>query len=266
MAESPNSIENLLCIMSRLRDPLSGCPWDLQQTFRTLAPYILEEAYETVDAIESDNFADLCDELGDLLLQVVFCSRLGEEQGLFTFSDVVRSISEKMVRRHPHVFGDATATDPEAVKAEWERIKSEERRAKNESPESLLDTIPLSLESLTLSLKLQKQAAKVGFDWQELRPVISKIREELDELESAIDIDSPSSDISGEIGDILFSVVNLARHLRIDPEQSLRRTNRKFRARFSYIERSLSASGKSMEEVDLPTLESLWQESKSVLN
>ncbi|MCH9764963.1 MAG: nucleoside triphosphate pyrophosphohydrolase, partial [Alphaproteobacteria bacterium] len=242
--------------MEALRTPGSGCPWDLEQTFSTIAPYTIEEAYEVADAIARANMADLKDELGDLLLQVVYHSRMAEEAGAFQFADVADAIVRKMVRRHPHVFGDDAQRQAGVEDGFWERIKAEERAAKSEAhtqdatqPERMLDGVPLALPALTRAIKLQNKAAKVGFDWPSLAPVLAKMQEELAELEAALaahqESDAsgaptrPSASIEEEFGDLLFVIANVARHLKLDPEAALRAANQKFIARFEFIEDQL---------------------------
>jgi len=258
-------IGRLLEIMAALRTPSTGCPWDLQQNFATIAPYTLEEAYEVVDAIARDDLADLKDELGDLLLQVVFHARMAEEQGAFAFGDVVEAITAKLIRRHPHVFGDKRADDPQAVKGLWEEIKALERQAKaaagRPAPQGTLAGVPVTLPALTRALKLQSKASRVGFDWNDPRTVLSKIREEADEIEAALDGDQPNA--AAEIGDLLFAAVNLARHLQADPETLLRQTNRKFERRFGAIEQALAARGKAPQDASLAEMDALWNEAKS---
>lgn len=262
-------IGRLLDIMAALRTPKTGCPWDLAQDFSTIAPYTLEEAYEVADAIARGDMADLREELGDLLLQVVFHSRMAQEQGVFDFGDVVQGITEKLIRRHPHVFGDETQKTPNAVEGLWERIKDEEKKAKAarngaSSMESALAGVPVALPALTRALKLQAKASKVGFDWNDPRAVLRKIREESDEIEA--ELDRPVRDdaaTAGEVGDLLFAVVNLARHLRADPEAVLRQTNRKFERRFAAIERSLATKGKAPVEATLAEMDALWNEAKA---
>ena len=266
------NIDRLLDIMAALRTPGTGCPWDLEQSFATIAPYTIEEAYEVADAIERGDLDDLKDELGDLLLQVVFHAQMAREANAFDFNDVAAAISDKMVRRHPHVFGDAQADAPDAVKAQWETIKAEEsreraeRRANNGLPtddERFLDSVPNVLPALLGALMLQKKAARVGFDWPETGAVIAKIREELGEVESELAGSPVSRDrLEGEIGDLLFAAANLARHLKIEPEAALRRTNAKFRRRFGHIEDALRASGQSLEAASLDEMEAHWQAAK----
>lgn len=258
-------IVRLLTIMRRLRDPEDGCPWDVKQDFRTIAPYTIEEAYEVADAIDRGNLDDLRDELGDLLLQVVFHARMAEESGHFDFSSVTRAISDKMVRRHPHVFAEAQERDAESQTKAWETQKAEERaaKAKAEGREpSILEGISAALPPTTRALKLQKRAARVGFDWPEIRPVLEKIEEELAEIRTEIDRDAAVERLEDELGDLLFAVTNLARHLKIDPDSALRRTNAKFEARFQAIEVALAKEGRSIEDADLEEMERLWQAAK----
>ena len=265
-------ITRLLEIMAALRTPGTGCPWDLEQDFASITPYTLEEAYEVVDAIERGDLADLRDELGDLLLQVVFHARMAEEQGAFAFGDVVEAITKKLIRRHPHVFGSTRDLSPEEVKSLWDSIKAEEKaerkaeRAKmGLSPEAheagFLGGIPTALPALTRAQKLTTKAAKVGFDWPDATQVIDKIHEELDEVKEAAS--SKDRDrIEDEIGDLLFSVTNLARHFGIDPEQALRRTNAKFERRFRAVEQGLGEQDRSLDEASLEEMERLWVAAK----
>jgi len=266
-------IEALLAIMAALRTPGTGCPWDLEQSFETIAPYTIEEAYEVADAIERRDFLDLRDELGDLLLQVVFHARMAEEEGLFTFGDVVQAITAKLIRRHPHVFGNARNLSPEAVKALWHDIKQQEkderrreRVAAGKADDSahdhgLLADVPKVLPALTRAEKLQRKAATVGFDWTDRRAVLDKIREELREVEDTLDTADRNAQ-KDEIGDLLFAVANLARHLDIDPEAALRGTNAKFERRFRFIERTVEDRGASLSELTLADMEDIWQEAK----
>jgi len=271
MSQSPDGakINRLLEIMAQLRTPVTGCPWDLEQTFDTIAPYTVEEAYEVADAVERGDMDHLADELGDLLLQVVFHARMAEEAGHFTFDDVVDAICEKMIRRHPHVFGNEDARSAGAVKGMWERIKSEEAAEKQRGgggvPESILDGVPRALPALARAAKLQKKAARVGFDWPEIGPVFDKIREEIDELEEACRHDGGPENgaIRGEVGDVLFAIANLARHLHLDPEATLQETNGKFTRRFQFIERALADQGRALGEADLEELDALWDDSKA---
>jgi ATP diphosphatase len=256
-------VGRLLEIMAALRTPETGCPWDLAQNFSTIAPYTLEEAYEVADAIARGNLADLKDELGDLLLQVVFHARMAEEQGAFDFGEVVQSITEKLIRRHPHVFADETSRTPHAVEGLWERIKAEERANKAVQAGALAG-IPLALPALSRALKLQAKASKVGFDWNDPRAVLRKIREEAAEIEVELDrSETNKSATAGEIGDLLFAVVNLARHLDADPEAVLRRTNLKFERRFAAIERALADRGKAPQQSSLAEMDALWNEAKA---
>jgi MazG family protein len=256
-------IFHLLEIMAQLRAPDGGCPWDLEQTFATIAPYTVEEAYEVADAIERGDLADLRDELGDLLLQVVFHARLAEEAGDFDFADVVRAINDKMIRRHPHVFGEVRHRDVAEQTEAWETIKAGERAAKpRASPASLLDEVPVALPALTRAVKLSKRAARVGFVWPSAREVLAKLHEEVAELEAEVaagDIDKARD----ELGDVLFVCANLARQLDVDPEAALRGTNAKFVRRFKYIEAELAALGSSPEQSDLAEMDTLWDAAKA---
>ena len=265
-------IRRLIDIMAALRDPIAGCPWDVQQTFASIAPFTLEEAYEVVDAIERGATEDLREELGDLLLQVVFHARMAEEAGLFDFGGVVEAITTKLVRRHPHVFGDARALTSDEVKSLWGRIKAEEKRAKLaseakngaavEAKSGALDGVPVAMPALSRALKLQEKAAKVGFDWNDVRAVLEKIREEIVEVEAEIGEGSPLTQ-SNEVGDLLFAVVNLARHLKVDPEAALRSANAKFERRFAHIERRLAEGGRTPDGAGLDEMERLWDEAKA---
>lgn len=269
--EPSRDIARLLELMAALRTPGTGCPWDLDQDFATIAPYTIEEAYEVADAIARGDLVDLNDELGDLLLQVVFHARMAEEIGRFDFGDVVQAITAKLIRRHPHVFGDARDLDPEAVKALWAAIKAEEKAEKArahaaagqtaEVRASALDGVPLALPALTRALKLQEKAGRVGFDWGAVAPVIAKIKEEIAEMEAEIAADDRDA-AAGEIGDVLFAVVNLARHLGVDPEDALRRTNHKFTRRFHAIEAALARDGRTPEQSDLAEMDALWNAAK----
>ena len=255
-------IARLLEIMAALRTPGSGCPWDLAQSFATIAPYTLEEAYEVADAIARGDLPGLKDELGDLLLQVVFHARMAEEQGAFDFGGVVEGITAKLIRRHPHVFADAQGRTAEAVKGLWERIKADEKAERGEAAEGALGGVPLALPALTRALKLQEKAGRVGFDWNDARAVLAKIREEADEIEAALDAGA-RDDAAAEIGDLLFALVNLARHLDADPEAVLRATNAKFERRFAAIESALAARGKTPKEATLAEMDALWDEAKA---
>jgi nucleoside triphosphate diphosphatase len=256
-------IGRLLAIMAALRTPKTGCPWDLEQNFATIAPYTLEEAYEVADAIAREDLTDLKEELGDLLLQVVFHARMAEELGAFDFGDVVEAIASKLIRRHPHVFGDEGPQTPHAVEGLWERIKAEEKAARGGAEKAgALAGVPIGLPALTRALKLQNKASKVGFDWNDPRAVLHKIREEADEIEAALDR-GDAGELADETGDLMFAVVNLARHAGIDPESSLRGTNAKFERRFGYIERALAQQGRSLESASLAEMDALWNEAKT---
>jgi nucleoside triphosphate diphosphatase len=256
-------IARLIEIMAALRTPGSGCPWDLEQNFQTIAPYTLEEAYEVADAIARGDLDHLKDELGDLLLQVVFHARMAQEQGLFAFEDVVEAITTKMVRRHPHVFADADGKTADAVKGLWERIKAQEKADQGEAAQTgALAGVPVALPALTRALKLQNKAGQVGFDWNDPRAVLAKIREEADEIEAALD-DMDRAHAATEVGDLLFAVVNLARHLDADPEGVLRGTNLKFERRFASIERALASQGKKPQDATLAEMDALWDEAKA---
>jgi len=257
-------IGRLLEIMAALGTPETGCPWDLAQNFSTIAPYTLEEAYEVADAIARDDLADLKDELGDLLLQVVFHARMAEEQGAFDFGAVVQAITEKLIRRHPHVFADETSRTPHAVEGLWERIKAEEKATNKADQTGALTGIPVALPALSRALKLQMKASKVGFDWNDPRAVLRKIREEADEIEAELDRpEMNKAAIAGEVGDLLFAVVNLARHLDADPEAVLRRTNLKFERRVAAIELALAAQGRVPQQASLAEMDALWNEAKA---
>ena len=254
-------LERLLGIMARLRDPHGGCPWDQEQTFATIAPYTIEEAYEVADAIERGDLSDLREELGDLLLQVVFHSRIAEEMGAFRFQDVAAAIADKMIRRHPHVFDDVQYRDVAEQAASWEQIKAQERAAKAKSG-GLLADIPAGLPALTRAQKLTKRAAGVGFDWPSAREVLSKLREEVQELEAEIQA-ADQEKIREELGDVLFVIANLARKLDVEPEDALRASNAKFIRRFRYIEEALAAQGRSPDQSDLEEMDRLWDEAKA---
>jgi len=256
-----SNIAELLAIMRRLRDPNGGCPWDLEQNFATIAPYTIEEAYEVASAIESGDYAALKDELGDLLLQVVFHAQMASEKGLFAFPDVVRAICEKMIRRHPHVFSTSGADTPSAVSRAWEDIKRQERAGKQAKPGGLLDDVPGALPALVRAIKLQNRAAQVGFDWPSPVTVADKIAEETRELAEAA-ASGKAEKVEEEFGDMLFAVANLARHLKLDPEHALRGANAKFVRRFKAIEAGLEAQGRTLEQASLEEMETLWQEAK----
>jgi nucleoside triphosphate diphosphatase len=263
-------ISRLLEIMKALRTPVTGCPWDLEQDFASIAPYTIEEAYEVTDAIARGDLDDLKDELGDLLLQVVFHARMAEEQQVFSFGDVVEAITRKMIRRHPHVFADKDGRLTSGhVKEAWDRIKAEEKaeRAARRPPEdtpahkSLLSGVKAGQPALTRAMELQRKASSVGFDWNDPRAVLHKIREEADEIEAALDR-GDSEELAAETGDLMFALVNMARHVGADPEAALRGTNAKFERRFGYIERTLAAQGRSLEDASLAEMDALWNEAK----
>jgi len=262
-------VSRLIEIMAQLRTPVTGCPWDLEQNFQTIAPYTIEEAYEVADAIARNDFDDLKDELGDLLLQVVYHARMAEEEKAFDFGDVVETICRKMIRRHPHVFADKDGNiTPRRVKSAWERIKAEEKaeRAARRSgdvapPTSLLSNVKAGQPALTRAMALQRKASTVGFDWNDPRAVLRKIREEADEIEAALD-HGDRAELAAETGDLLFALVNLARHVDADPEMALRGANAKFERRFAYIERALAAKGRTLEATSLEEMDALWNEAK----
>lgn len=250
-------IQRLLEIMQQLRNPDGGCPWDLQQTYRTIVPHTLEEAYEVADAIERDDYADLQDELGDLLFQVVFYAQLAKEEQRFVFADIVQSICDKLERRHPHVFGDSQVADADEQTQHWEQLKADERKARAiaTAPHSALDGIAHTLPSMSVAHKLQKRAAQLGFDWPDERGVIEKVKEELQEVQQAW----PDSEARAEeIGDLLFTCVNLARHAGVDSETVLRQSNRKFESRFRDMEIRFSHAGTSMAEATADEMEAMW--------
>ena len=267
MPEKP-PIDELLTIMARLRDPAGGCPWDLAQTFSTVLPYTLEEAYEVAEAIESGSLTDLRDELGDLLFQVVFHARIAQEQGAFAFPDVVRAICDKMVRRHPHVFADAALGDQAAVRAHWEREKALERERADDSgrptpPVGALAGVAQALPALVRAEKLQRRAARVGFDWDAIAGVLDKVQEELDECRETLPEHVDPTERVHEIGDLLFSCVNLARHLGVDAEQALRAANHRFERRFARIESGLAAQGLQPGPTVRAQMERLWEDAKA---
>jgi ATP diphosphatase len=257
LKQKPN-IQTLLGIMARLRDPDKGCPWDLQQDFASIAPYTIEEAYEVADAIQHGNMDELKDELGDLLFQVVFHARMASETGAFEFDDVVEAVCDKMVRRHPHVFGDAEVPDAEAQTEAWEHAKAREREA--DGAASVLDGVPRGMAELQRSVKLQKRAARVGFDWGAPEPVLDKLDEETAEMREAM-ATGRIEDMEDELGDLLFVMTNLARQLKIDPARALRRANAKFELRFRAIEQAAGSRG-ALEAMRLEEMENLWQQVK----
>lgn len=273
-------IDMLLAIMAALRTPKTGCPWDLEQTFESIAPYTIEEAYEVADAIQRGDRDELCDELGDLLLQVVYHARMAEEEKAFDFGDVVHGVTTKMIRRHPHVFGDEMAQNAGAVNTLWDRIKAEERASKNgDASPSVLDCVPLALPALTRAVKLQTKAAKVGFDWPNIAPVFEKLKEEIAEFEAEARLADPrgprgateaqidaeaAGAITEEFGDMLFVMANIARHLGIDAEGALRAANDKFTRRFAYIERQLAARGTTPAQSTLQEMDAIWDEVRAL--
>ncbi|MFK3780988.1 nucleoside triphosphate pyrophosphohydrolase [Agrobacterium sp. NPDC089420] len=271
--EASKDISRLIEIMEALRQPETGCPWDVVQTFETIKPYTIEEAYEVADAIERKDMDDLCEELGDLLLQVVFHARIAEEGGDFTFGDVVHAVTSKMIRRHPHVFAVSDADTPDSVKLQWDRIKAEEKRERAERrarrgitedfKAGFLGGVQRSQPALTEALKLQEQAARVGFDWSDPAPILDKIEEEIAELREALAEGKPEK-VSDELGDLIFALVNIGRHVKTDPENALRGTNTKFRRRFNHIETSLKENGETLEEADLERMEDLWRAAKRI--
>ena len=251
----------LIDVMAKLRDPVDGCAWDLQQDHASIAPYTIEEAYEVQDAIEQNDMEALRDELGDLLLQVVFQARIGEESGHFDFADIAQSITDKMIRRHPHIFGDHEYRSAEEQRQAWEDLKAEERLAKNAT--RLLDDVATTLPAMMRAFKLQKRAARVGFDWPDSQQVLAKVKEELAEVEAELTPDQMDHDrVQDEIGDVLFSVINLARKLNVDPEEALKSTNKKFINRFNYVEEAIVYNGKNLNNTPLDEMEDLWQRAK----
>jgi nucleoside triphosphate diphosphatase len=270
---SSKDISRLLEIMAALRTPVTGCPWDLEQNFASISPYTLEEAYEVADAIERNDLDDLCEELGDLLLQVVFHAQMASEMGAFSFGDVVETITTKMIRRHPHVFGDETARSAGMAKGTWDKIKFEEkaekaaRRAQKgiapKQDQGFLDDVPRNLPALTRALKLQQRAAKVGFDWDNAAPILDKLEEEIGELRAEMTAGEERR-AKDEYGDLLFVLVNLGRHLKIDPEAALTDSAAKFRRRFRHIEDGLHKAGKPLGTASLDEMEALWLEAKAI--
>ncbi|MEK7406121.1 MAG: nucleoside triphosphate pyrophosphohydrolase [Acidobacteriota bacterium] len=259
-ARAGEKFQRLVEIMARLR-AADGCPWDRQQNFETIKPYLLEETYEVLDAIDAGDWPALAEELGDLLLETVFFAQMAAEQSLFGIEDALDRINEKLIRRHPHVFGDATAETPAAVKRRWDEIKAEERKDKGKGEAGLLDSVPRSLPALVEASQVASRAAAVGFDWENADQVLAKLDEELGELARARR-EASSEQLQDELGDLLFVLVNLARFLHVDPEQALRKTNAKFRRRFGYLEQKLAERGKTPAEASLDEMEALWQEAK----
>jgi MazG family protein len=256
-----NALSALIELMAALRHPKDGCEWDLQQTHKSIAPYTIEEAYEVAEAIHSGTPEDLKNELGDLLLQVIFQARIAEENGDFDFADIATSITQKMIRRHPHIFQDTEQRSPEEQRQAWEELKAQERAAKQQT--ATLDDVATTLPPMTRAVKLQKRAARVGFDWSDPQDVLAKVHEELEEVTQELKIDPINHDrLQGEIGDLLFTVINLARKVGIDPDQSLTATNRKFIHRFSFLEKIAMEQGLDINDVDIDTMEKWWQQSK----
>ncbi len=258
---SSHRIDDLLAIMARLRDPDSGCPWDIEQTFATIAPHTVEEAHEVAEAIAHNDLPELKDELGDLLFQVVFHARMAEEAGAFAFADVVEAINDKMIRRHPHVFGDQQIADAETQTANWEKLKAEERAAKGQTDTSALAGVSRGLGALQRAVKLQKRAARVGFDWSAIEPIFDKLTEEADELKAAI-ANNDRANIEEEVGDLFFALTNLARKLDVDPGMALRGSNRKFEQRFRAMEAEAAARGQALPDLDLDDQEQIYQSIK----
>jgi tetrapyrrole methylase family protein/MazG family protein len=258
---SGTKFEQLVAIMAKLRAP-DGCPWDREQSFASIKPYLLEETYEVMEAIDKEDWEGLCDELGDLMLQSVFFAQMASEEGKFRIEDSLDAINAKLIRRHPHIFGDSQAADAEAVKKRWDEIKVEEKKAKGQAPQGLLDSVPRALPALVEAQHISSKAARAGFDWENAEQVLEKLEEELHELADARN-GASQEEIEGELGDLLFVLVNLARFLKVDPEQALRKTNRKFRNRFGHVERGVKDSGKELGKASLPEMEALWQEAKS---
>jgi len=266
MVGESSQIDKLLDIMAALRDPDNGCPWDIEQTFKTISAYTIEEAYEVADAIERMDLHDLRDELGDLLFQVVFHAQMAREQGEFSFEDVVTAISDKLIRRHPHVFGEDKTRDKQALNQAWEKHKKDERQAKQHEQKSVLDGIASTMPALRWSSKLQKRAAHHGFDWDDVTPVFDKLQEEIGELKAEIGQQNNQERIADELGDILFACVNLSRHLGVNPEQALRDSNLKFISRFTMVEQLLQADGRLMDDCSVEELEDYWQKAKTKLS
>jgi MazG family protein len=252
--------EQLVSIMARLRAP-DGCPWDREQNFDTIKPYLLEETYEVMNAIDARDWPELADELGDLMLQAVFFAQMASEQGYFRIHDSLEAINQKLIRRHPHIFGDAEARTAEDVKRRWDEIKAEEKKTRAEGTELLLQSIPRNLPALVEAQQISSRAARAGFDWENIDQVFDKLDEEVAELHEARN-GAPHEEVEHEIGDMLFVIVNIARFLRVDPEQALRASNAKFRERFGHVERRLIASGKTFAGSTLEEMEGLWQEAK----
>jgi len=252
--------ERLVALMARLRAP-GGCPWDREQTFDSIKPYTLEETYEVLDAIDRRDWPGLAEELGDFLLQAIFYAQMARDEGRFAIDDSLDAICEKLIRRHPHVFGDGEAKTPEAVKARWEQIKNEEKKKRGDAPKPLLDSVPRAMPALVEAQQIASKAAGAGFDWNNIEQVIAKLHEELDELRRAREGSDPGH-IEEELGDMLFVIVNIARFLKVDPEQALRKTNAKFRRRFGHVEQQLATRGRKLADSNIEEMEALWQEAK----
>lgn len=253
--------EELISIMARLRAP-DGCPWDLKQTFDSIKPYTLEETYEVLEAIDNRDWPALCDELGDFILQAVFYAQMAHEEGTFAIEDSLQAINEKLIRRHPHVFGDTVAKTADDVKVRWDEIKQQEKKDRGEKPKGLIDGVPKALPALVEAQQISSRAAGAGFDWENIHQVADKVREEMQELEQAR-ADGNHEEIEGELGDLLFTIVNMARFLKVDPEQALRKTNAKFRKRFAFVEQGLAAQGKQLKDSTVQEMEELWQQAKA---
>ncbi len=268
MPDSPDNnpghqFNRLVEIMARLRGP-EGCPWDLKQNFDSIKPYTLEETYEVLDAIDRRDWPGLADELGDFMLQAVFYAQMAAEQDLFTIDDALKAINEKLIRRHPHIFGTATAETAEDVKRRWDEIKQQEKAGRGEGDQNLLAGVPRSMPALVEAQQIASKAAQVGFDWENVEQVFAKMREELDELAQARE-SAVAEHIEDEFGDVLFVLVNVARFLKLDPEQALRKTNAKFRKRFAFIEDRLREQGKRLPDSNITEMEDLWQQAKQAL-
>jgi len=261
-ANAGQRFQQLVEIMARLRAP-DGCPWDREQSFDSIKPYTLEETYEVMEAIDNRDWRALAEELGDFLLQAVFYAQMAAEERRFTIEDSLQAINEKLLRRHPHVFGDGNAKTPGEVKVRWDEIKQQEKKDRGEQPKGMLDGVPRAMPALVEAQQISSKAAAAGFDWEDASQVLEKVREEIVELEQARDAQN-RDEMEGEIGDLLFTIVNLARFLKVDPEQSLRRTNAKFRKRFAHVEQGLAARGKTVSGSTLEEMEALWQEAKSL--
>jgi MazG family protein len=261
MGSAGQKFDRLVEVMARLRGP-DGCPWDREQTFDTIKPYTLEETYEVLEAIDKRDWSELTEELGDLMLQCVFYAQMAAEAGYFDIADSLDAINDKLIRRHPHVFADALAETPDAVKKRWDEIKHEEKLARNRASELLLDSVPRNLPALVEAAQISSKAAATGFDWPNIDQVMDKLDEEVRELHEARTGTGSQEDIEHEIGDMLFVIVNIARFLKVDPEQALRKSNARFRKRFAHVEQSLTARGKKLTDSDLEEMESLWAEAK----